>query len=238
MQSIERSLTRDVSAPTAAQPIARRALHEEVADRLREWITEGRLAPGARLNERVLCEQLAVSRTPLREALKGLAAERLVDLHPNRGAAVAVLSVDDVRHLFELMAALEGLSGELAAMRRSDDQLREIRAMHFEMLAAHARADLPAYYRLNRAIHTAINRCAGNPMLAETYDSVNLRIQSLRFRSNFKRGKWDAAVAEHQSMIQALTARDAPRLRALLEQHLRHKLEALVEGLNSQDYAA
>ena len=65
MQSIERSLTRDVPAPTAAQPIARRALHEEVADRLREWITEGRLAPGSRLNERVLCEQLAVSRTPL-----------------------------------------------------------------------------------------------------------------------------------------------------------------------------
>lgn len=224
-----------VLGPGGPRPIARRALHEEVADRLREWITEGRLAPGARLNERVLCTELDVSRTPLREAFKVLAAERLIELHPHRGAAVATLSRDDVRHLFELMGALEGLSGELAALRHTADDLREIRALHFEMLAAHARADLPAYYRLNRTIHRAINRCAGNPMLAEAYDSVNLRIQNLRFRSNFKAEKWDAAVAEHQSMLDALTARDAVRLRALLEQHLRHKFEAVLDSLTSQD---
>ena len=95
-----------------ASPIARRPLHEEVAGRVRELITEGALGPGARLNERVLCEQLKVSRTPLREAFKVLAAERLIELHPNRGASVAALSVSDVDHLFELMAALEGLSPE------------------------------------------------------------------------------------------------------------------------------
>lgn len=222
------------TAPALRLPpdaIARRPLHEEVADRLREWITEGRLAPGARLNERVLCEQLAVSRTPLREACKVLAAEHLIELHPNRGASVAMLSPDDVSHLFELMAALEGLSGELAATRRTEPELREIRALHFEMLAAHARADLPAYYRLNRAIHTAINRCARNPMLVQAYDSLNLRIQNLRFRSNFRQEKWDAAVAEHQAMLEALTARDAPRLRALLEGHLLRKRQAVLETL-------
>jgi DNA-binding GntR family transcriptional regulator len=241
MQSSE--LTVDFSAvmsgePAAsapARPIARRALHEEVADRLREWITEGRLAPGARLNERVLCTELDVSRTPLREAFKVLAAERLIELHPNRGATVATLSIDDVRHLFELMSALEGLSGELAALRHTADDLREIRALHFEMLAAHARADLPAYYRLNRAIHRAINRSARNPMLAEAYDSVNLRIQNLRFRSNFKAEKWDAAVAEHQGMLEALTARDPARLRLQLEQHLQHKFQAVLAGLTPQD---
>ena len=218
-----------------ARPIARRALHEEVADRLREWITEGRLAPGARLNERVLCAELDVSRTPLREAFKVLAAERLIELHPNRGATVATLSVDDVRHLFELMGALEGLSGELAALRHSADDLREIRALHFEMLAAHARGDLPAYYRLNRAIHRAINRSARNPMLAEAYDSVNLRIQNLRFRSNFNAEKWDASVLEHQAMLEALAARDPARLRGQLEQHLQHKLQAVLDGLTPQD---
>jgi len=207
----------------------RRPLHEEVTERLRGLITEGSLAPGARLNERVLCEQLGVSRTPLREAFKVLAAERLIELSPNRGANVVALSRADVEQLFELMAALEGLSGELAAGRRTQAEVDEIRALHFEMLAAHARRDLPAYYGLNRGIHCAINRCARNAVLTETYDSINTRIQNLRFRSNFKREKWDAAVHEHQRMLEALDAGDGPALRALLEEHLRHKRDAVLE---------
>jgi DNA-binding GntR family transcriptional regulator len=226
------------SETPSALPIERRALHEEVAERLREMITEGLLAPGSRLNERVLCERLGVSRTPLREAFKVLAAERLVELNPNRGAIVATLSADDVEHLFELMAALEGLSGELAARRRTAAELDEIRAMHYEMLAAHARRDLPLYYRLNRGIHEAINRAARNPELTETYDSVNLRIQNLRFRSNFNQEKWEAAVREHGAMIDALAAGDAPALRAVLERHLRHKRDAVLEELRAAPTSA
>ena len=209
--------------------IDRRPLHDEVAGRLRALITEGQIAPGQRLNERVLCERLGVSRTPLREAFKVLAAERLIELNPNRGARVVELAAGDVAHLFEVMAALEGLSGELAAGRRTDDELREIRALHFEMLAAHARRDLPAYYRQNLAIHEAISRCARNPVLVETYDAINTRIQALRFRSNFNQDKWDAAVREHEAMLEALAAGDGPRLRALLETHLRNKRDAVLE---------
>lgn len=215
--------------------VARRPLHEEVADRLRELITEGALAPGVRLNERVLCERLQVSRTPLREAFKVLAAERLVALLPNRGAVVAALGVQDVSDLFELMASLEGLSGELAAQRHTVAEADEIRALHYEMRAAHARRDLPAYYRLNRQIHQALNRCARNAALTETYDSLNLRLQSLRFRSNFNREKWDAAVAEHELMLTALEARDGARLRQLLEAHLRHKRDAVLETLSAHE---
>ena len=221
-----------------SRPIERRPLHEEVADRLRELITEGELPAGARLNERMLCEQLGVSRTPLREAFKVLSAERLIELQPNRGAVVTVLSEGDVVHLFELMAELEGLSGELAAARRTDAELDEIRALHFEMLAAHARRDLSAYYRLNREVHALINRCARNPVLTETYQSVNLRIQNLRFRSNFNRDKWDAAVAEHGEIVDALSRRDAPALRRLLERHLRNKLAAVLEALRAPQPAA
>jgi len=221
-----------------SRPIERRPLHEEVADRLRELITEGELPAGARLNERMLCEQLGVSRTPLREAFKVLSAERLIELQPNRGAVVTVLSEGDVVHLFELMAELEGLSGELAAARRTDAELDEIRALHFEMLAAHARRDLSAYYRLNREVHALINRCARNPVLTETYESVNLRIQNLRFRSNFNRDKWDAAVAEHGEIVEALARRDAVALRRLLERHLSSKLDAVLEELRGPRAAA
>ncbi|TXL68453.1 GntR family transcriptional regulator [Zeimonas arvi] len=218
--------------------IDRRPLHEEVADRLRAMITEGLLAPGARLNERVLCERLRVSRTPLREAFKVLAAERLVELSPNRGASVVALSRSDVDQLFELMGALEGLAGKLAAERRTEGELAEIRALHFEMLAAHARRDLPAYYDLNRRIHVAISRCARNDMLAETYDSVNTRIQNLRFRSNFNQDKWNHAVREHQQMLEALETGNGSALRALLETHLRNKRDAVLEQWPAIDPAA
>jgi len=209
--------------------IERRPLHEEVAERLREMVIEGRLAPGMRLNERVLCELLRVSRTPLREAFKVLAAERLVELPPNRGARVVALARADVEELFELMGALEGLAGQLAAERRSQADLAEIRALHYEMMAAHARRDLPAYYGFNRRIHHAISLGARNAALAETYGGVNTRIQNLRFRSNFNHDKWDQAVKEHQAMLEALEEGDGPALRAILEQHLRHKRDAVLE---------
>jgi DNA-binding GntR family transcriptional regulator len=85
------------NASAAPLEIDRRPLHEEVAERLRALLTEGRLEPGARLNERVLCERLGVSRTPLREAFKVLAAERLIELNPNRGASVVALVEDGCR---------------------------------------------------------------------------------------------------------------------------------------------
>ncbi len=220
-------------APSSLPPVRDGLKHADVAAQLREMILTGELAAGTRLNERVLCESLRVSRTPLREAFRVLAAERLVTLHPNRGASVVKLSARDIRDLFEVMIGLEGLSGELAANRASDEQIDEVRALHYEMLAAHARRDLPAYYRLNRDIHEAINRAAGNPALAETYDAINIRIQHLRFRSNFNQAKWDAAVAEHASMIEALTARDARALRAVLETHLIHKRDTVLSALAS-----
>lgn len=217
--------------------IDRRPLHEEVVDRLRLMITEGELEPGARLNERVLCERLGVSRTPLREAFKVLAAERLIELNPNRGASVVALSRQNVVELFELMGALEGLSGQLAAERRTEAELAEIRALHFEMLAAHSRRELPAYYDLNRRIHLAISRAARNAMLAETYDSVNTRIQNLRFRSNFNQDKWNHAVREHQQMLEALETGNGSALRALLETHLRNKRDAVLEQWPAIDSA-
>jgi DNA-binding GntR family transcriptional regulator len=106
------------------------------------------------------------------------------------------------------------------------------------MLAAHARRDLPAYYGLNRLIHQAINRCARNDALAETYDSVNTRLQNLRFRSNFNHDKWDRAVQEHQAMLDALQAGDGPALRSLLETHLRNKRDAVLEWWSETEAAA
>ena len=212
-------------------PIPRAALHEQVANRLRQMLVENHIPPGAKLNERELSEVLHVSRTPLREAIKMLAAEGLVELLPNRGAIAVELTEADVQNTFEVMAGLEAQSGELAAQRINDTELLEIKAMHYEMLAAYTRRDLPAYYRLNAAIHNAINAAAKNPVLTATYNQVNARLQALRFRSNQDGEKWKAAMKEHELMIDALIARDPVAMRAVLATHLINKRVPTVKPL-------
>ena len=215
------------------QPVASAALHAQAAHRLRQMLVESRIPPGAKLNERELSKVLNVSRTPLREAIKMLAAEGLVELLPNRGAIAVELTEEDVLNTFEVMAGLEAQSGELAAQRITDAELAEIKALHFEMLAAYTRRDLPAYYRLNSAIHSAINTAAKNPVLTATYKQVNARLQALRFRSNQDGEKWKSAVKEHGLMIDALSARDAVAMRAVLAGHLANKLKVVIEQLHA-----
>jgi DNA-binding GntR family transcriptional regulator len=215
------------------RPVARASLHDQVAHQLRQMLVEGGIPPGAKLNERELSKVLNVSRTPLREAIKMLAAEGLVELLPNRGAIAVELTEADILNTFEVMAGLEAQSGELAAQRITDSELDEIKALHFEMLAAYTRRDLPSYYRLNSAIHGAINAAAKNPVLTATYNQVNARLQALRFRSNQDGEKWQNAVKEHELMIHALSAHDAVALRAVLATHLANKLAVVIEQLRA-----
>ena len=153
--------------------IARSTLPEAAAERLRTLIVEGELAPGTKLNERELSERLGVSRTPLREAFRMLATEGLLLQLPNRGVQVALLSADDVRDAFEVMAALEGLAGELAAAKITDDEVESLRVLQADMEAAHGARDLPVYYRVNREIHDRLNAIAANPVLANAYRALN-----------------------------------------------------------------
>jgi DNA-binding GntR family transcriptional regulator len=227
-RSIDHMATR-----TGASASERTTLPSTIAEQLRQMITEGELAAGTRLNERTLGVRLGVSRTPLREAFRLLAADGLIELTPNRGAQVVSLSEQDIRDSFEVMSGLEALSGELACRHITADALSEIKALTFEMLASHARNDLPGYYRLNRAIHDRINRAAGNRLLTQVYVTLNLRIQNLRFRSNFDREKWNKAAREHTEMVDALEARDGARLAAILRAHLMKKAEAVLETLEA-----
>jgi DNA-binding GntR family transcriptional regulator len=231
LESLERRADGSRESLDLTEAADRRTLPAATADRLREMIVEGELPPGARLNERSLCDRLQVSRTPLREAFRLLAAEGLVTLQPNRGAQVVALSLHDIRESFEVMGGLEALSGELACAHITDEEIAEIRALTFEMQASHARRNLQAYYHVNRAIHDRINAAARNQLLSNVYQNINLRVQNLRFRSNLNAEKWDKAMSEHLEMADALAARDGARLAQLMRQHLRRKGEAVLEAL-------
>lgn len=209
-------------------------LHQQVAQQLRQMLVESRIVPGAKLNERELCEKLRVSRTPLREAIKMLAAEGLVELLPNRGAVAVQLSEADVGHTFEVMAQLEAMNGELAAERATPEQIDEVRALHNEMVDAYNRRDLPSYYSLNARIHRTISMAANNPVLTSLYETINARLQALRYRTNQDEAKWQRAVAEHGQMVELLAARDGAGLRVLLSQHLLHKRDVVVSQLRAQ----
>ena len=217
--------------PDAAGPIARRPLHAAAIDRLRDLIVQGDLVPGARLNERILAERLGISRTPLREAFKVLASEGLVELLPNRGAIVAPLDAARLRETLEVMGALEALIGELACAQASDAAIAEIRALHFEMRAAHARRDLAAYFRHNQAIHLKLAAAAGNGVLEQTYRQLNANVRRVRYLANLSAQRWDAAVTEHDALLDALTARDGARLKALLSEHLARKTASVLAAL-------
>ena len=211
--------------------VDRRTLPAAAAERLRELIIEGELPAGTRLNERALCDRLGVSRTPLREAFRLLASEGLIEIQPNRGARVAALSEKDILESFTVLGGLEALSGELACQHATDEEVAEIRALTFEMQACHARQDLPSYYRVNREIHSRINRAAHNQLLSQVYSTLNQRVQNLRFRSNLNSEKWKRAMGEHIAMVDALARRDGVELGRLMREHLQRKCEAVIEGL-------
>ena len=209
-------------------------LPEAIFQKLRSLLVEGIIAPGSKLNERELAESLHVSRTPIREAIRRLAAEGLVELITNRGAIALQLSLEDVVHTFDVIAQLEGFSGELAANNISDAALSELEALQYEMMASYARRDLSSYYKLNLRIHHLINQAANNPILTRLFSQVNARIEALRFRSNQDGVKWEKAVEEHQEMLNALKARDSARMRKIMISHVQNKRDVVLQLLQSE----
>ncbi|MEJ0092399.1 MAG: GntR family transcriptional regulator [Methylocella sp.] len=207
------------------------SLHDETLTRLRDYIVEGNLPGGARIPERQLCEMFAISRTPLREALKVLASEGLVELLPNRGARVRQLSAADLRELFDLMGGLEALAGRLACENITEDEISEIEKMHHEMYACFLRRDMHGYFRCNQSIHQSIVRSAGNSALNAAYAGVAGRIRRVRYAANMdrKRDRWSEAMREHEDILDALRRRAGEELSDILFRHLRNKRAAAID---------
>jgi DNA-binding GntR family transcriptional regulator len=222
----------DGSAAGDASALGGVSLHGEVLSRLRDYIVEGNLAEGERVPERELCEKFGISRTPLREALKVLASEGLLELLPNRGARIRALTKRDLTELFDVMGGLEALAGRLACENVTDDQIGEIEKLHYEMYSCYLRRDLHGYFQFNQSIHEKIVAAGRNSILAETYASFAGRLRRVRFSANMvrDRDRWSEAMREHEVILDALRRRDGQELTDILFVHLRNKREALLEG--------
>jgi DNA-binding GntR family transcriptional regulator len=203
----------------------KRMLHEEIVTRVRDQLVSGLIPPGARVPERALCQQFGISRTPLREALKVLAAEGHVQLLHRRGARATRLTAKDVQDLFEICEGLEALAGELCCARISDEQVALIAVLNREMVGHYERRDLQPYFRCNRLIHEMIVHATGNAALIAIYESIAARICRARYAAPMPADHWALAIREHDAILNALERRDGTGLGHLLRRHLRAKRE-------------
>jgi DNA-binding GntR family transcriptional regulator len=200
--------------------IARPSLHDAIVARVRDMIIEGELAAGSRIHEGNLGLKLGVSRTPLREALKFLASEGLLELSPGKGAVVRQFTAKDVRDSLVVLGSLEALAGRLACGQASDEEIREVRSLHDRMIEMYEKRDRMPYFKLNQSIHSAILRLSKNEALAYVHGILQARLRRIRYIGNEGPEKWAGAVADHEEIISALEARDADRLAKVLTHHM------------------
>ena len=208
-------------------PLRGTSLHDGVAARLRAMVFDRALAPGEFIDEKALAQSWQVSRTPLREALKVLAGEGLVELVPHRGCRVIELSDDDADALFPVMALLEGRCALEAASKASDDDLRTLAHLH-ENLERHAAAkDIDGYYRANHEFHSFVQGLAANRWLDRVTGDLRRFMRLMRGRQLALPGRMAASINEHRVLMDAFTQRDAARAEHAMHDHLMAQLVAL-----------
>jgi DNA-binding GntR family transcriptional regulator len=218
-------------------PIRAASLHDSVAERLRAMVFERALAPGEFIDEKALAAQWQISRTPLREALKVLAAEGLVELVPGRGSRVVSLTDDDADALFPVMALLEGRCAHEATLRASEEDLGELHQLHERLEMYAAAEDIDGYYRANHAFHSKVQALAENRWLDRVTGDLRRFLRLLRGRQLNLPGRIDASINEHRVLIDAIGTRDATRAERAMHDHLMAQLAAL-KALRRRERAA
>jgi DNA-binding GntR family transcriptional regulator len=193
---------------SAKKRIQRQSLHLEVADNLRDMIVEGALPPGQRISEGDLCEQFGISRTPMREALKVLASEGLVEIKPNRGTRVSEITLEDIDELFEAVSGIERLCGELATEKMSEGNLEQLKSLHERMTNHFKKGQRHDYFRLNQETHNLIVQLSGNSVLREIHANIMIKVRRARYLAILSVERWEESVREHAGILEAMEARD------------------------------
>lgn len=204
----------------SVQPLPRLSLAEQVANQLRDLILLEKLLPGATIPERETAEALGVSRTPLRESLRLLAAVGLVDVEPNRAPKVANPSPEELQELLQVQGALEALAGELACVIATDEQLDRIAKMEEDMRSISETAEPLAFFQKDMEFHSAIVAASRNQALIETHEMYNARLWRARFISSRRRVNRTGTLEQHKAIAQALLSRDQKASALTLKTHL------------------
>ncbi len=220
-----------MEAPRSSLPrrtvLNRASLSQQAVEELRRRITGHDLLAGQRLDEAALADELGISRTPLREALKVLSAEGLIESRPRRGCYVTELGHGDLEDIFPIMALLEGEVAREAALRATAADLKRLERLHSSLEAHAAAADVDHYYEVNYVFHEALQLIAGNRWLQQVIGDLREILKLSRHRSLRLEGRLQDSLAEHRSLMDALRMRDGDRAERVMKAHLLAQLAAL-----------
>ena len=212
----------------AAISLKQRPLYEDVAELLRQRIFNRELAPGSWIDELKIAEELGISRTPLREALKVLAAEGLVTMKVRRGAYVTEVSEQDLREVYALLSLLEADATGEACQRATDIELQEIKALHDELekAADPETGSRERFFELNEAFHLRLLEIAGNRWRKQMVADLRKVMKLNRHSSLFKSGRIEESLKEHRAIVQALLKRDTNAATEHVKTHFSNGLQA------------
>lgn len=210
-----------------SERIERSALYEQVAERLRKRIYNRDLLPGQAIDEKELCEQFGISRTPLREALKVLHGESLVELVPRRGCFVKALDLDELRELFPVMSVLEGLCAREAVLHSTAEELQKLETLHAQLEEHAAHEDIDAYYEVNFQIHQLIQEMSRNRWLQRVTTDLRKILRLARHMQLTIDGRLQQSLQEHRKIMEAFRKKDAEAVEETMKMHLIAQLETL-----------
>jgi len=208
----------------AAVTLTPRALYEEVAELLRQRIFRRELEPGSWIDELKLAEEYGISRTPLREALKVLAAEGLVTMKVRRGAYVTEVNEKDLSDVYHLLSLLESDAAGVVAAQATDAQLQELQALHGELESA--AGDREKFFAVNERFHMRLLDIADNRWRNQMVADLRKVMKLNRHNSLLKSGRIEESLAEHRAVMAALTQRDGAGAMQRMREHFANGLEA------------
>ncbi len=208
--------------------IRAKTLHQEVITQIRELIRKGNLVRGQKIDEQHLSELMGVSRTPVREALRVLHSEGIVDLIPHKGAYVTQLKIEEIRDLFEVMSVLEGTCARLAAQQMTREDLKKIESLHRNLEKHFAKKNHEAYLETNQYLHVLIQELSGNTVLNDVLNGLRQKILLYRHRQLYYKDRFAESMQEHRQILEALQNRDPSLAESGMRTHLMNQCEALI----------
>ena len=211
--------------------------HVQIADMLRNMIMTGKLEEGDKVNESELCQNMGISKTPLREALRVLSVEGLIRLVPNRGAFVTKPTFEEISEMFDVMSLLEGFCALEACKKMKEGEFSHLEKLHAKLEVNFERRDQEEYIRVNNQYHAYVQKIAGNRTLNQIVEGLQKKILLYRFQSLNLPARFECSIQEHRDLLEAFRRRDHARAEILMREHLQSQLQAL-ETLVKQSNSA
>lgn len=206
-----------------------KTLHQEVADRIREMIQRGDLLCGQKIDEKALCESMGVSRTPVRESLRLLHSEGIVDLVPHKGAYVSKPRIEEIKDMFEVMGMLEGMCARLAGERMGEGDFRKIESLHAKLEHHFAENSRERYLEVNHELHVLVQELSGNQALQDVIFGLRQKILLYRHRQLYQKNRFEQSMKEHREILEAFRERDPENAERAMKVHLKNQCDALVD---------